>query len=82
MYTRCPRIIGSRDHKFIKIRAEEIKTPSIPRITCPATMFAINRTDSVINRTVTLTNSIIIRNGIKGVGEPVGTNEASQDWGA
>lgn len=45
-------------------------------------MLAIKRTAKVIKRTVTLINSIKIRNGIKGVGAPVGTNDASQDLGA
>ena len=75
-------IIGIKVHIFKRMREDEMKTPSIPKITCPATILAINRTARVIKRTVTLTNSIIIRKGIRGVGDPVGTNEASQDLGA
>jgi len=59
-----------------------MKILNMPRITWPATIFAINRTARVTNRTRTLTNSIRIKKGINGVGEPVGTNDESQDFGA
>ena len=74
--------MGIRADIFNIISAEEMQTPNIPRMTCPATMLAIRRTAKVINRTVTLTISIKMRNGIKGVGAPVGTKEANQDLGA
>ena len=82
IYTRCPIIIGSKADKLKVRSAEAMYTPSIPRITWPATIFAISRTARVINRTTTLTISMRMRNGIKGVGAPVGTKEASQDLGA
>lgn len=48
---------------------------------CPALMFAVNRTDKVIGRTIILTVSIITKKGFKGAGAPIGKSPATTELG-
>jgi hypothetical protein len=48
---------------------------------CPALIFAVNRTESVIGRTKILTVSIITKNGFNGAGAPIGSNPAITEVG-
>ena len=64
--------------------ADEVKTLDkqlpIKAITiCPAPIFAVNRTDSVIGRTWILTVSIKTKKGFKNLGAPIGSNPATTD---
>lgn len=63
---------------LMKLRAAEL-IMVIRR--CPAVMLAVNRTPSAIGRINRLTVSIIIINGISGVGDPSGSMWANVDDG-
>jgi hypothetical protein len=66
------RVIIKGEHKADIVIEDSLKDPRSLINKCPATIFAVSRTDSVIGRIICLISSIITIIGINITGVPVG----------